>query len=146
ADLYNAEGKFLDSIKTYRELIKLNPGTTKLCAWQTEILKNTLSMTGSRAVPETVKELTRLSAVYEKTQAMAGLKKEVIEECRDNTAGMLRELATVWHKEAQKTGVMDTYANASDLYKEYLRRFPNAKDSYIMHYWYGELLFKLGSL
>ena len=28
-----------------------------------------------------------------------------LDECRDNTAGMLRELATVWHKEAQKTAL-----------------------------------------
>ncbi|MFO0574583.1 MAG: tetratricopeptide repeat protein [Polyangia bacterium] len=146
AELFNAQGKFLDSIKVYRELIKLNPGTEKLCNWQTEILKNTLSMTGSRAVPETVKELQRLSAVYEKTTEMKNIKASVLDECRDNTAGMLRELATVWHKEAQKTSVMDTYANASDLYKEYIRRFPKEKDSYLMHYWYAELLFKLGSL
>lgn len=146
AELFNAQGKFLDSIKVYRELIKLNPGTEKLCNWQTEILKNTLSMTGSRAVPETVKELQRLSAVYEKTTEMKNIKQSITDECRDNTAGMLRELATVWHKEAQKTNVMDTYANASDLYKEYIRRFPKEKDSYLMHYWYAELLFKLGSL
>ena len=48
---------------------------------------------------------------------MKNVKKESLDECRDNTAGMLRELATVWHKEAQKTGVMDTYANASGPYK-----------------------------
>jgi tetratricopeptide (TPR) repeat protein len=152
ADLYNAQGKFLDSVKTYRELIDLAvkkkqiPENGKLCTWQHEILKNTLSMTGSRAVPETVKELQRLSAVYEQVAERKDLKKEQIDECRDNTAGSLRELATVWHKEAQKTGVMDTYANASDLYKEYIRRFPNERDSYLMHYWYAELLFKLGSL
>jgi tetratricopeptide (TPR) repeat protein len=152
ADLYNAQGKFQDSIKTYRELIDLAvkkkqiPENGKLCNWQTEILKNTLSMTGSRAVPETVKELQRLSAVYEQVAERKDLKKDTVDECRDNTAGMLRELATVWHKEAQKTGVMDTYANASDLYKEYIRRFPKERDSYLMHYWYAELLFKLGSL
>lgn len=77
---------------------------------------------------------------------MKNIKKDSLDECRDNTAGMLRELATVWHKEAQKTGVMDTYANASDLYKEYIRRFPKEKDSYLMHFWYAELLFKLGSM
>ena len=152
ADLYNAQGKFLDSIKTYRELIDLAvkkkqiPENGKLCTWQTEILKNTLSMTGSRAVPETVKELQRLSAVYEQVSERKDLKKEQIDECRDNTAASLRELATVWHKEAQKTNNADTYANASDLYKEYIRRFPNERDSYLMHYWYAELLFKLGSL
>jgi len=152
ADLYNAQGKFADSIAAYRQLIDLAVKKKafeekgKLCNWQTEILKNTLSMTGSRAVPETVKELQRLSAVYEQFSDRKDVKKESIDECRDNTAGMLRELATVWHKEAQKTGVMDTYANASDLYKEYIRRFPKEKDSYLMHFWYAELLFKLGSL
>lgn len=144
AELYNGQGKFADSIKVYRELIKLNPGTVKLCNWQTEILKNTLSMTGSRAVPETVKELQRLSAVYERTVGMTGVKKEVVDECRDNTANTLRELATVWHKEAQKTGVPETYANAGDLYKEYLRRFPKERDAYIMTYYYAELLWALG--
>ena len=146
AELFNAQGKFLDSIKVYRELMKLNPGSDKLCGYQTEVLKNTLSMTGSRAVPETVKELQRLSSIYERVAEMKNVKKDSLDECRDNTAGMLRELATVWHKEAQKTGVMDTYANASDLYKEYIRRFPKEKDSYLMHYWYAELLFKLGSM
>ncbi len=153
ADLYNAQGKFGDSIQTYRQLIDLSVKKKafeekgRLCAWQTEILKNTLSMTGSRAVPETVKELQRLSAVYEQFRERKDLpKKELLDECRDNTAGMLRELATVWHKEAQKTNVMATYENASDLYKEYIRRFPKEKDSYLMHFWYAELLFKLGSL
>ena len=153
AELYNAQGKFADSVQAYRQLIELSVKKKafeekgRLCTWQTEILKNTLSMTGSRAVPETVKELQRLSAVYEQFRDRKDLpKKELLDECRDNTAGMLRELATVWHKEAQKTGVMDTYANASDLYKEYIRRFPKEKDSYLMHFWYAELLFKLGSL
>ena len=143
ADLYNAQGKFADSIKVYRELIKLNPGTTKLCNWQTEILKNTLSMTGSRAVPETVKELQRLSAVYERTVGMPGVKKEIVDECRDNTSGSLRELATTWHKEAQKTGVKETYDLAQYLYREYLKNFPKEKDIYDMTFYYGELLFKL---
>jgi len=153
AELYNAQGKFSDSVQAYRQLIELAVKKKafeekgRLCAWQTEILKNTLSMTGSRAVPETVKELQRLSAVYEQFRERKDLpKQDLLDECRDNTAGMLRELATVWHKEAQKTGVMDTYANASDLYKEYIRRFPKEKDSYLMHFWYAELLFKLGSL
>lgn len=152
ADLYNAQGKFADSIASYRQIIELAvkkkafPENGKLCNWQTEILKNTLSMTGSRAVPETVKELQRLSAVYEQFSERKDVKKESLDECRDNTAGMLRELATVWHKEAQKTSVMDTYANAADLYREYIRRFPKEKDSYLMHYWYAELLFKLGSM
>jgi tetratricopeptide (TPR) repeat protein len=144
-ELYNAQGQFGDSIKVYRNLMVLEPTSPKVCTWQTEVMKNTLSMTGSRAAPDTVKELQRLSAVYEKVRTSPGLKKEQLDECRDNTANTLRELAIVWHKEAQKTNNNDTYALAQYLYKEYLTRFPKEKDAYQMTYYYGELLFKLGS-
>src|SRR5262249_22625964 len=68
------------------------------------------------------------------------------DECRRNTAGMLRELAAVWHSEAQKTRDPATFALAGDLYKEYLRRFPVDRDTYLMHFYYGELLYTLGEL
>ncbi len=142
-ELYNAQGKFPESIVIYRQLIKLNPTSPKLCSWQEEILRNTLSKTGSRATPEAVQELERLSAVLEKFKTMAGVKREAVEECRDNTAGSLRELATTWHKEAQKTNVKETYALAQSLYKEYITKFPEEKDVYPMTFYYGELLFKL---
>jgi tetratricopeptide (TPR) repeat protein len=144
-DLYNAQGQFQDSIKVYRNLMVLEPNSTKLCFWQGEVLKNTLSATGSRAQPDNVKELQRLGAVYEKVKDNKALKKEQLEECRDTTKNTLGELATVWHKEAQKTNNNDTYALAQYLYKEYLTRFPKEKDVYQMTFYYGELLFKLGS-
>lgn len=146
AELYNTMGKFDDSIQVYRELIRLTPTSPKLCSWQTEILRNTLSKTGSRATPDAVKELQRLSAVWEKYQTMPNVKPQQLEECRDDTAGSLRELATTWHKEAQKTKDMATYESAQSLYKEYLKEFPKEKDAYVMTFYYGELLFRLGSL
>lgn len=146
AELYNAQGKFRESNTTYRQLIKIDPALAKLCGIRTAILKNTLSDTGSRALPEVVKELKQLSAVYAKIKSTPDLAKSAVDECRDHTAGMLRELATVWHKEAQRTGVIATYVSARDLYEEYLRHFPSEKDVYMMRYWYAELLFKLGTL
>jgi len=144
-ELYNSQGMFQESIKTYRQLMTIAPGSPKLCSWQTEVMRNTLSATGSRAAPDTVKELQRLAAVYEKVKDEKNIKKDAMEECRDNTANTLRELATVWHKEAQKTNNNDTYALAQYLYKEYLNKFPKEKDAYQMNFWYGELLFKLGT-
>ena len=44
------------------------PSSPKLCFWQGEVMKNTLSATGSRASPDNVKELQRLGAVYEKVK------------------------------------------------------------------------------
>ena len=144
-ELYNAQGQFQDSIKVYRNLMVLEPTSPKLCFWQGEVMKNTLSATGSRASADNVKELQRLGAVYEKVKDAKGIKKEQLEECRDTTKNTLGELATVWHKEAQKTNNNDTYALAQYLYKEYLSRFPKEKDIYQMTFYYGELLFKLGS-
>ena len=142
-ELYNAQGKFDESICVYRQLIKLRPDDVKLCNWQREVLSNTLSKNGSRATADSVKELQRLSAVWEKYQGMKDVKPAQVEECRDNTAGSLRELATTWHKEAQKTGVKETYDLAQYLYKEYIHRFPKEKDIYPMTFYYGELLYKL---
>lgn len=143
AELYNSQGKFEDSSKTYRQLMKLAMNSPKLCAWQTEVLRNTLSKTGSRATAESVQELQRLAAVYDKYKTIEGVKREAVEECRDNTTGMLRELATTWHKEAQKTNNKDTYNLAQALYKEYRERFPQEKDNYAMSFYYAELQFKL---
>lgn len=145
-DLYNAQGQFENSTKVFRQLMTIAPTSPKLCSWQTEVMRNTLSATGSRAASDTVKELQRLAAVYNHITSDKALKKDVIEECHDNTVNTLRELATVWHKEAQKTNNAETYKLAQYLYKEYLAKFPNEKDSYVMAYYYGELLFKLGSM
>jgi tetratricopeptide (TPR) repeat protein len=62
-ELYNAQGQFVESIKVFRNLMVLEPSSPKLCAWQGEVMKNTLSMTGSRASGDNVKELQRLGAV-----------------------------------------------------------------------------------
>ncbi len=144
AELYNGQGQFIDSIKVFRSLIAIAPTSPKLCAWETEIVNNTLSATGSRANADSVKEMQRLAAVYEKTKEMQGLKGDVLEECRDSTASKLRELATIWHKECQKTNNQDTCSLAQYIYKEYIKTFPKEKDSYTMNFYYAELLFTLG--
>ena len=144
-ELYNSQGQFSDAIKIYRQLMTISPNDVKVCTWENEVLKNVLSMTGAKASPDAVKELQRLAAVYDKFKDDKRLKGEQLDECKDNTANTLRELATVWHKEAQKTNDNNTYALAQYLYKEYLSKFPKEKDAYIMTWYFSELLFKLGT-
>jgi TolA-binding protein len=143
AELYWEQGKFADSIKVYHELMRLFPDSPKLCEWQYNVAKNSLSAGSKR---DQVNEMQRLSAVYElfKGGKAKGANENTIAECRNNTADTLRELATVWHREAQKTRNPETYALAQYLYKEYVERFPKEKDAYEMNWYYGELLFKLG--
>ena len=109
-------------------------------------MKNTLSTTGSRASPDTVKELQRLGGGLREGQGRRRRSRRSSSTSAATTPpNTLRELATVWHKEAQKTNNKDTYALAQYLYKEYLTRFPKEKDVYQMTFYYAELLFKLGS-
>lgn len=143
AELYFSTGKFVEAIKVYRQMIGLNPGSERVCAWQNEVVKASLAATPKA---EQVKEVQRLANVNESIQGKKDLKKEISEECRQSTAGILRELATIWHKEAQKTQNNDTYALAGQLYREYLARFPNEKDVPQMRFYYAELQFKLGEV
>ena len=144
-ELYNSQGQFVDSIKIYRQLIAIAPTSPKLCEWQSEVLKNTLSMTGSRANADSVKEMQRLAAIYDKYKDRKDLKPDQREECRDTTRGTIGELASVWHVEGRKTKNKDTLALAQYLYKEYIKEFPNEKDTYDKEFYYGEILWELGT-
>src|SRR5207245_694234 len=129
ADLYYEQGKFADSVKVYHELMRLFPEDSKLCEWEYNVVKNTLSVGSKR---DQVQEMQRISAIYERYRKgeQKRAKPNEIEECKSNTADTLRELATVWHKEAQKTRNPETYALAQYIYKEYIERFPREKDAY----------------
>jgi tetratricopeptide (TPR) repeat protein len=140
ASLYYDQGKFQPSIQTYRKLMSLNPKSKELCNWQYSIVKSTLAARDKR---EQVKESQRLAAVYQESKNISGMSKNALTECRSNASGVLRELATTWHREAQKTQNLDTYALAQYLYKEYIANFPGEKDAYLMTYYYAELLYKL---
>jgi TolA-binding protein len=134
AELESSQGKFLDAVRLYRQLIALQPNSQKVCSWQSEIVRNTLAHGGSRAEPESVRELERLTALQAKSKD---------EECREHASNLLRELATVWHQEAQRTNQISTYELAGALYRQYLRSFPKSADVPQMTFYYAELLYKL---
>src|SRR5262249_25633637 len=69
-------------------------------------------------------------------------KKDVLDECRTATHDITRELALVWHKEAQRTKNPDTYALVRYVYKEYLDRFSDDKDAVDLAFYYGEVLWQ----
>ena len=140
ANLYYDQGKFLDSVVVFRKLLALNPKSKKVCSWQFNILRGTLSGKNKQTQ---ILESQRLAAIYHAVKDRKDIRKTSISECRQNAAGVLRELSTTWHREAQKTQNNDTYAKAKMLYAEYLKYFPNEKDAYEMTYYLAELMYKL---
>jgi tetratricopeptide (TPR) repeat protein len=140
AELYWEQGQFQDSSRVYKKVIAMNMDSPRICEWQNKIVRNTLSAGDKR---DQVQEIERLGAVYDKVAEMKGVKKDQLEECRNTFHDTTKELALIWHKEAQKTKNQDTYALDKFVYKVYLQHFPNDKDSYDMNYYYGELLWTL---
>jgi tetratricopeptide (TPR) repeat protein len=140
AELYWQEGKFVDSSRVYKKVISQNMESPRICEWQNKIVRNTLSAGNKR---DQVQEIERLGAVYEKVGENKTVKKDQMEECRNSFHDTSKELALIWHKEAQKTKNNDTYALDRAVYKVFLDHFPKDKDAYDMSFYYGELLWTL---
>ena len=140
AELYWEQGQFADSSRVYKKVIAQNMDSPRICEWQNKIVRNTLSAGNKK---DQVQEIERLGAVFDKVGDMKGVKKDQLEECRNTFHDTTKELALIWHKEAQKTKNSDTYALDKFVYKVFLDHFPKDKDAYEMGYYYGELLWTL---
>ncbi len=77
----------------------MNMDSPRICEWQNKIVRNTLSAGNKK---DQVQEIERLGAVFDKVGEMKGVKKDQLEECRNTFHDTTKELALIWHKEAQK--------------------------------------------
>ncbi len=133
---------FPESSKIYRKIMALNEKSPRLCEWQNKILRNTLSAGNKR---DQVQELKRLGNVYEAMTKRQDVKKDVMSECKNSFHDTGKELALIWHKEAQRTKNADTYQLAGMVYKEFLSHFTNEKDTPEITFYYGEILWQMNS-
>jgi tetratricopeptide (TPR) repeat protein len=140
AELYWEQGMFPESSKIYRKIISLNENSPRLCEWQNKILRNTLSGGNKK---DQVQELKRLGNVYEAMVKKTDVKKDVMRECKNAFHDTGKELALIWHKEAQRTKNADTYQLAGMVYKEFLSHFSQEKDTPEITFYYGEILWQM---
>jgi tetratricopeptide (TPR) repeat protein len=137
AELYWEQGMFGDSTKVYHKMMVLNPESPRLCEWQNKVVRNTLSAGTKR---DQVQEVNRLGIAYDRVKAQPAAKKDLVEECRNAFHDISKELALVWHKEAQRTKNPDTYVLVRYVYKDYLDRFSKEKGALDMGFYYAEVL------
>jgi tetratricopeptide (TPR) repeat protein len=140
AELYWEQGMFNESSRIYRKIIVLNEKSPRLCEWQNKILRNTLSGGNKK---DQVQELKRLGNVYEVMLKRPDVKKDVMTECKNTFHDTGKELALIWHKEAQRTKNADTYQLAGMVYKEFLSHFSQEKDTAEITFYYGEILWQM---
>ncbi len=137
AELYWEQGMFAESTKVFHKLMALNPESPRLCEWQNKVVRNTLSA-GTKK--DQVQEVNRLGIAFDRVKASPAAKKDLVLECRNAFHDISKELALVWHKEAQRTKNPDTYVLVRYVYKDYLDRFSSEKGSIDMAFYYAEVL------
>jgi TolA-binding protein len=139
AERYWEDGKAAESTRVYKQIIADNMSSPRVCEWQGKVLRNSLSLPNYDKGLVT-QELERLGAVYAKA---APAKKEQAAECRASFHDAARELALVWHREAQKIQDKTTFELAERAYDLFLTSFPDDKQAYEMRFYRGELLWVL---
>jgi TolA-binding protein len=141
ANQYFGEGKYVESTFVYKVLQKQYAGDAEVCEWQGRIVVNTLAEDNKDVQ---WRETSALGAYW--TQFKEGdYKKSVKRQCRDNALDTMKQMATVWHDEAEKTRIDDTYELAVKAYEGFLSVFPDDKDAYELQYYYAELLWALAT-
>ncbi|WAS94702.1 tetratricopeptide repeat protein [Nannocystis punicea] len=138
---YFGQGMYTESTYTYHKLQELFPDDAQTCEWQGRVVINALA-TDNKEFQWT--ETARLGEYWDKFKN--GSQKEAVKrKCRDETLDTMKQMATVWHDEAEKTKNEATYALAEKAYEGFLKTFPKDKDSYEIQMYYAELLWARAS-
>jgi len=138
---YFGQGMYTESTFVYEKLQELYPEDAQACEWQGRIVINALA-TDNKSVQWT--ETAQLGEYW--TKFKDGNQKQAVKrKCRDETLDTMKQMATVWHDEAEKTKNESTYALAEQAYEGFLKTFPKDKDAYEIQMFYAELLWARAS-
>jgi len=138
---YFGQGFYTESTFIYKQLQEIYPTDPQTCEWQGRIVINALA-TDNKEVQW--QETSRLGEFWEKFRD-GDFKKAVKRKCRDETLDTMKQMATVWHDEAEKTKLESTYELAERAYAGFLKTFPKDKDAYEIQLYYAELLWARAS-
>lgn len=141
ANSYFGDGMYVESSSIYKTLQQERPQDDSRCEWQSRIVVNALA-TDDMQIQWA--ETNRLADYWDEYKSNEKFNKAVKKKCRDEARDTMRQMATVWHDEAEKTRKLDTYDLAENAYRAYMKYFPEDKDAYEMNYYYAELLWAQG--
>lgn len=141
ANQYFGDGQYVESTFIYKELQKRFPEDASTCDWQGKIVVNTLAADNKEVQWNETATLADYWTKFDKSDHKKSIKKQ----CKDNALATMKQMATVWHDEAEKTKLDRTYELAENAYEVFLQTFPGDKDGYDLQYYYAELLWALAS-
>jgi TolA-binding protein len=138
---YFGNGMYVESTATYKKLQSVYSNDAERCGWQARIVVNALA-TDDKDIQW--RETNRLGEYWDEYRD-SKFKDMVKRKCRDEARDTLRQMATVWHDEAEKTRRPEVYDLSENAYRAYLANFPKDKDAYELHYYYAEILWAQGT-
>ncbi|MEM6296206.1 MAG: hypothetical protein AAGA54_33345 [Myxococcota bacterium] len=140
ANAYFGNGMYVESSAIYKTLQSEFSSDPDRCEWQAQVVVNALA-TDNKEIQW--KETDRLATYWEDYKD-SNFKKSVKKKCRDEARDTMRQMATVWHDEAEKTRKPGTYDLAESAYRAFTTHFPKDKDAYEMQFYFAELLWAQG--
>lgn len=147
AKMYFEQGKFEQSVTTYRKLIAENADSPEAPNYQNEIISAYQRMNEKE---QTLLEIQKLLKQYGKNSPWASKNSadpESVNKAQKYVEDALRQVAVNYNEEAKKLGAgkraTETYLLAEKAYRVYLQEFPNGKNSYDMRYAFSELIYNL---
>ncbi|MEO8699629.1 MAG: hypothetical protein ABI867_06275 [Kofleriaceae bacterium] len=118
AALYLEQGKHGQAISLHQELIKRAPKDPRVCAWQVNVVRASLTLS---PVADRVREIENLVKLSRALETAKTLPAGEAADCRANSQALSGGLARVWHSEGLTTRNSDTLAYAVRLYQSYLQ-------------------------
>jgi len=147
ASTYLEQGKFEQTIQTYRRLIARDPNAKDTPDYQDEIIKAYLKMGKKQQAVEEIEKLRRTYGAGSNWARQNAANADAIRTAQDSIERNLREVAQNFFEQARKLrggrSANEAYALAKHAYKVYIGDFPDSKHSYEMRYQLGELLYKI---
>ena len=147
AGMYFDQGKFDQSVKTYRRLISKDPNSKEAPIYQNEII-NSMKRMGKKQ--EAINEVNRLLQDYRKESSWArnnSSDPEVLKKASEYIEIALYNVAKDYHEEAikLKTGrqAEETFKLAESAYRTYITELPDGKNVYVMKNNFAEILYDL---
>ena len=140
AELYTDTGQFEKSNQLYRQLIKMQKGSYKIVSYQIQIVYNTRSI-GKQV--QAVKEMNRLVTLWASVKDAKDAEPDRVQKDRRGIEEQLRGMAVQYHNQWYKTKSDEDAAIAVNLYRDYVKVFPDQPNAYDMNFYYAELLYQL---
>lgn len=136
-DFYVEQGKSVQTIYIYRQLMSLMPQDSRLCDWERTIVNAVRSQNKRKKY---LAEIFQLVNVYQNVRDKNIVSGDSLQECKDDARITLGNTAKFWHREAHLTRNSNRITDIDKLYHRYLDVFSEAKDAPEMHYYWGDLL------